>query len=50
LRARLTSERDKLAAQYRQLSMLRSRINQWHMELRLPPAPGWSPRPRSTSS
>lgn len=45
LRARLTSERDKLAAQYRQLSMLRSRINQWHMELRLPPGSRLEPAP-----
>ena len=45
LRAQLTSERDKLAAQYRQLSMLRSRINQWHMELRLPPGSRLEPAP-----
>ena len=45
LRAQLTSERDKLAAQYRQLSMLRSRINQWHMELRLPPGSKLEPAP-----
>jgi hypothetical protein len=37
LRERLRSERDKAAERHRQLAMLTSKINQWHVELRLPP-------------
>jgi hypothetical protein len=37
LLARLESERDRHADRHRQLGMLRSRLNQWHFELRLPP-------------
>jgi hypothetical protein len=37
LLARLEAERDRHADRHRQLGMIRSRINQWHFELRLPP-------------
>jgi hypothetical protein len=37
LRARLAAERDKHAERHRMLSMLVSRLNQFHAELRLPP-------------
>jgi hypothetical protein len=37
LRAKLEAERDRHAAQHRQLSMVCSAIAQWHVQLRLPP-------------
>jgi hypothetical protein len=37
LRERLEIERDKFAEKHRQLAMLCSRLNQWHVELRLGP-------------
>jgi hypothetical protein len=36
LRERLQNERDKAAERHRQLAMVVSKCNQWHMELRLP--------------
>src|SRR6516225_7474866 len=38
LRERLELERDKFAEKHRQLAMLVSRLNQWHVELRLGPS------------
>jgi hypothetical protein len=45
LRARLAVERDRNIERHRQLSMLHSRVNQWTVELRLPPGSVLEPAP-----
>jgi hypothetical protein len=45
LRAGLAAQRDSQAERYRVLSMLVSRLNQFHMELRLPPGTTVEPAP-----
>jgi hypothetical protein len=43
LRERLAQERDKHAERHRALSILVSQVNQWTVELRLPPGVGQWP-------
>jgi len=45
LRARLAAQRDAQAERHRALSLLVSRLNQWCMELRLPPGAMLEPAP-----